>query len=111
MYRRRVLHSGCGRPRVGFASSLLLILSAGLLVISSSYRATILRSYSDVAHQELGADWQLTKYSGAVHSFTNPDSGNDVSKGMAYNAAADKRSWRAMQDLFSEVFGAGAAKR
>jgi hypothetical protein len=45
---------------VGFASSLLLILAAGLLVISSSYRATILQSYSDLAHQQLGADWQVT---------------------------------------------------
>jgi hypothetical protein len=43
----------------GFASSLLLILAAGLLVISSSYRATILQSYSDLAHQQVGADWQV----------------------------------------------------
>jgi FtsX-like permease family len=43
----------------GFASSLLLILAAGLLVISSSYRATVLQSYSDLAHQQIGADWQV----------------------------------------------------
>ena len=43
----------------GFASSLLLILATGLLLISSSYRATILGSYSDIAHQQLGADWQV----------------------------------------------------
>lgn len=43
----------------GFASSLLLILATGLLLISSSYRATILGTYADIAHQQLGADWQV----------------------------------------------------
>jgi dienelactone hydrolase len=50
-------------------------------------------------------DWQLVKYSGAVHSFTNPDAGNDNSKGAAYNAAADRRSWEAMKAFFAEIFG------
>ncbi|MEK7467230.1 MAG: dienelactone hydrolase family protein [Planctomycetota bacterium] len=51
-----------------------------------------------------GADWQLVKYSGAVHSFTSPEAGNDPAKGVAYNEAADKRSWRAMKSLFEEAF-------
>jgi dienelactone hydrolase len=50
-----------------------------------------------------GVDWQLVKYSGAVHAFTIPGAGNDNSKGAAYNAAADRRSWVAMQDFFAEV--------
>ena len=50
-----------------------------------------------------GVDWQLVKYSGAVHSFTDADAGSDNSKGAAYNAAADRRSWQAMQDFFAEV--------
>ena len=45
-------------------------------------------------------DWQVVLYSGAVHAFTNPDAGNDPSKGVAYNEKADKRSWEAMQDFF-----------
>ncbi len=49
-------------------------------------------------------DWQLVKYSGAVHGFTIPASGNDNSKGAAYNAAADRRSWQAMKDFFAEIF-------
>jgi dienelactone hydrolase len=52
-------------------------------------------------------DWQLVKYGGTVHSFTNPDAGGDNSKGAAYNAASDKRSWAAMQAFFGEIFGAG----
>jgi dienelactone hydrolase len=49
-------------------------------------------------------DWQMVYYSGAVHSFTQTMAGNDNSKGAAYNASADKRSWEAMKDFFDEVF-------
>ncbi len=49
-------------------------------------------------------DWQMIYYSGAVHSFTRPDSGNDNSKGAAYNEHADKRSWEAMKEFFAEIF-------
>lgn len=52
-----------------------------------------------------GVDWELIKYSKAVHAFTNPEAGNDNSKGAAYNAEADHRSWKAMQDFFNEIFG------
>jgi len=51
-----------------------------------------------------GVDWQMIYYSGAVHSFTRPDAGNDNSKGAAYNERADKRSWEAMKTFFAEVF-------
>lgn len=47
-------------------------------------------------------DWQLVQYSGAVHSFTDTRAGNDNSKGTAYNALADKRSWQAMKDFLAE---------
>ena len=52
-----------------------------------------------------GVDWQMVIYGGAVHSFTNPDSGNDPSKGVAYNEKADRRSWEAMRVFFTEIFG------
>jgi dienelactone hydrolase len=48
-------------------------------------------------------DWQLVKYSGAVHAFTNPSAGNDPSAGAAYNESADRRSWIAMKDFFDEI--------
>lgn len=51
-----------------------------------------------------GADWQMVYYSGAVHSFTRADAGNDNSKGVAYNEHADKRSWEAMKVFFDEIF-------
>jgi dienelactone hydrolase len=49
-------------------------------------------------------DWQLHAYGGTVHSFTNPDAGKVGNPALAYNAVADKRSWKAMLDLFDEVF-------
>jgi dienelactone hydrolase len=49
-------------------------------------------------------DWALTQYGGAVHGYTNPANGNDPSKPVAYNAEADRRSWRAMIDFFNEIF-------
>jgi dienelactone hydrolase len=44
-------------------------------------------------------------YPGAVHSFTNPTAGNDVSKGNAYQEKADKESWTAMKKFFADSFG------
>jgi len=51
-----------------------------------------------------GVDWQLNVYAGAVHAFTNPEAGDDNSKGAAYNAKADRRSWDAMKLFLAEIF-------
>lgn len=51
-----------------------------------------------------GADWLMVSYGGAVHSFTNPARGTDNSKGAAYNADADRRSWVEMRSFFGELF-------
>jgi dienelactone hydrolase len=56
--------------------------------------------------RDASVDWQLIAYGGAVHAFTVPSAGNDNSKGAAYNAKADARSWQAMKDFFAEVFAA-----
>jgi dienelactone hydrolase len=49
------------------------------------------------------ADWQMIYYANAVHSFTNPESGNDNSKGAAYNEKAAKRSWEHLKIFLNEV--------
>ncbi|GFE56475.1 dienelactone hydrolase family protein [Geobacter sp. AOG1] len=54
--------------------------------------------------RQAGADWQLVKYGGAVHSFTNPESDSYNLKGAAYNKKADMRSWEAMRAFFGEIF-------
>ena len=49
------------------------------------------------------ADWQMIYYANAVHSFTNPESGSDNSKGAAYNEKAAKRSWEHLKLFLNEV--------
>lgn len=49
------------------------------------------------------ADWQMIYYANAVHSFTNPEAGNDNSKGAAYNEKATKRSFEHLKLFLNEV--------
>lgn len=49
------------------------------------------------------ADYQFIAYSGAVHAFTDKNAGNDPSKGVAYNEAADRRSWKHFMDFLEEI--------
>ncbi|MGZ5296076.1 MAG: FtsX-like permease family protein [Actinomycetota bacterium] len=46
-------------PGAGFAAALLLLLAMGLLVVSTSYRAIVLRNHEDAAHAIVGADWNI----------------------------------------------------
>ena len=46
-------------PGVGFAAALLLLLSTGLVMVSTSYHATVVRSHEDTARQQLGSDWNV----------------------------------------------------
>jgi dienelactone hydrolase len=48
------------------------------------------------------ADWQIHAYGHTMHAFTAP--GVDVPEmGLRYSAAADRRSWIAMKNLFEEI--------
>jgi len=51
----------------------------------------------------MGADWQLHAYGNTMHAFTNPDA-NDTQMGTVYDAAADRRSFRSMQNFLEEIF-------
>jgi len=56
---------------------------------------------------EAKADFRFENLPGAVHSFTNPDStamGNKFDMPIAYNAAADEKSWSDMQAFFKKAF-------
>jgi dienelactone hydrolase len=61
--------------------------------------------------RDAGVDWQMIYYGDAVHSFTQKKAGTDKSKGAAYQEAAAKRSWQAMQTFFQEVLDLPQAKR
>lgn len=54
--------------------------------------------------QGAGVRYEYVAYADAVHSFTHANAGTDKSKGAAYNADADKRSWEAMKGFFGEIF-------
>jgi dienelactone hydrolase len=54
--------------------------------------------------QKHKVDYELVKYGGAVHSFTDLGAGTDLSKGAAYNALADERSFQRAQDFLAESF-------
>jgi dienelactone hydrolase len=55
--------------------------------------------------REGGVDWQMTLYGGVVHSYTNKEADRLGRPEFArYDAAADRRSWKQMTDLFAEVF-------
>lgn len=64
---------------------------------------TAFKSEMDAA----GANYQFENLAGAKHSFTNPDADAIAKKfelPVGYNAAADKKSWEAMQKFFKEIF-------
>lgn len=54
--------------------------------------------------REGNADWQMIYYADAVHSFSDPNAGNDKSKGAAYNPIAARRSWEHTVLFLSELF-------
>ena len=56
-------------PGIAFASAILVVLSVGLLFLSTSYRATILQGHADAAHAAVGTDWAA--------SVGSPSSGSD----------------------------------
>ena len=51
-----------------------------------------------------GVDWRMNLYGGAEHSFTHRWSELAEIPGVKYDELTDQRSWRAMTDLFDEVF-------
>ncbi len=59
-----------------------------------------------VKEMEAGkVDWRMELYGGVGHSFTNREVDAYNMPGFAYDETTDKRSWRAMRDLFDESFG------
>jgi len=48
-------------------------------------------------------DYQFISYANAVHKFSNPEAGDNVASGAAYNALADQRSQKAMKQFFDEL--------
>ena len=59
------------------------------------------------AMDSIGADYTFKSYPDATHAFTNPDAtriGKQFNMPIAYNADADKSSWKDMQDFLKRAF-------
>jgi dienelactone hydrolase len=52
--------------------------------------------------KEAAVRYEVIKYPGAVHGFTNPANKGDL-PGAKYNAEADVKSWQAMKDFFEKT--------
>ena len=57
--------------------------------------------------KDAAVKYELIKYPGAVHSFTQKTAGNDNSRGAAYNKDADTKSWEAMKVFLQRLFAEG----
>lgn len=79
-------------------ASILVCHGAADSFISAEQVATFQKNLADA-----GADWEFISYSGAKHAFTNPDADKRGMPPLAYNAKADKRSWRALLEFLAEV--------
>ena len=98
-------HSGLGTTRPQDAANIkakvLVCIGADDPLVPADQRAVF-----ETEMNEGGVDWRMNLYGGAGHSFTNPAVNRLNRPGFAYHAPTDQRSWRAMTDLFDEVFGA-----
>jgi len=96
-------HGGLGTPHPEEAKHI----KAKVLALHGADDPNVPRKEVEAFEDEMragGVDWQLVSYGGAVHSFTDWNAGTDNSKGAAYNERADKRSWTALRQFFSEIF-------
>jgi dienelactone hydrolase len=97
-------HSGLGTAKPAEAGAVkakvLVQIGADDPIIPPEQRAAF-----EAEMKAAGVDWRMLVYGGAGHSFTNPASSGLGRPGFAYDKSADERSWRAMLDLFGEVFG------
>lgn len=86
-------------PQADIAASILLLHGWEDPFAPADQLQAAAREFTDAK-----ADWQIHAYGHAMHAFSferaaKPD------QGIAYHAAAARRSWKTMQDFFDEIFG------
>lgn len=98
-------HSGLGTvaPQTdakAIKARILVCIGADDPFITPDHRTTF-----EAEMRKAGVDWQMNLYGNTVHSFTNPTAASAKRpNAVRYSPEVDKRSWRAMQDLFLEAF-------
>jgi dienelactone hydrolase len=91
------------RPAAGYPP-----LTARILVCHGDADPMVPRSQVLAFWEEMdaaGANWHFHSYSGVKHGFTDPGSDTRGIPAIAYDSSADRQSWAAMMELFSEIFG------
>lgn len=91
-----------GKPAVkgGSKAKLLVLTGAEDPMVSHAQIAEFL---VEMAAAEV--DCQTIAYTGAVHSFTNPDADGRMMPGIKFHEPTNRRSWQAMKTHFEEVLG------
>ncbi len=97
-------HAGLATDRPSDASNIgcpvLVCIGADDPIIPAEQRAAF-----EAEMRAGGVDWQMHVYGGVQHTFTNPAATAAGIPGIAYDETADRRSWKAMLDLFAETIG------
>jgi dienelactone hydrolase len=99
-------HGGLGdvkSPQPGSVKAKILVLHGGADKLITPEQVEAFKQEMKSA----GVDFRFISYPGAMHSFTNPQStelGKKFHLPIAYNAAADKKSWSEMKDFLKKIF-------
>ena len=62
------------------------------------------RAAFEAEMRSAGVDWQMHIYGGVEHTFTHPNASVGLLPGLRYHQPSAEHSWRAMLELFDEVF-------
>lgn len=98
-------HGGLGTPSPDDARKV----ACGVLVLHGADDPFVPPAEVAAFHREMknaGVSYEFVAYPGAVHAFTQKMAGDDPSKGAAYQAEADAKSWEAMKAAFAKWFAA-----
>jgi dienelactone hydrolase len=79
-----------------------------ILVCSGSADPFVTREHRASFEDEMTsakADWQMIVHGGALHGFMEAPADAAPRPGCAYHEGAERRSWRAMRELFEDTMG------
>jgi dienelactone hydrolase len=91
--------SALGDDAKNIAASILVILGADDPLIPTSQLTAF-----EEEMKKGGVDWQVLRFGGVAHDFTNPLAGRDLKTGRAYDSDADKRTVEAIKSFLADTF-------
>src|SRR5262249_11946641 len=96
------VHGELGTPQPDEAKKV----SASILILVGSDDPFIPLAQIGAFEDEMrkgGVDWQIVRYGGAAHDFTNPQAGRNLKSGSAYDADADRRAGEAIRVFLADA--------